>query len=727
MVARSDENLRVDLGMKRNRTTRLFLVAALVSALRLIHAQEQAPDLSNPTALAFDHSGNLFAASYPNTILKFTADGTKSTFASDVFGSSGLVFDKAGDLFALGADSNSIVKFAADGTKSIFATGIRNPQGLGCDSAGNLFVSEVGTESILRFTPNATRSTFVTGISVPRNIAFDGSGNLFVYDASANAIFKISPDGARSEFAGGFSASCLTLDKAGNLLVGDIKSQSIIKFAPNGSKSSFVDGIPAPGGLAFDKDGNLFVSDQSTDSILKFAPDGARTVFYKASSQPSAVAEEEEEEGGGEKDSSAGLPAKYARDYLIAAQTVSPDKKFAVIYPNEAMADAASAKGTEMKDYLVTLEPFSVLKPLDTKSPHFEHESNGGLSAEWSNDSSVGLIALDSKWGPGDVLLVELHNGKLVRMTNVLRKAHDLLAPNWRKAKAERYSDYNDFVFLDATFKLDGTNRVVVEANADTTPNDLGLSHRAWHGYVAAIWDIPHAKFTSANVSGHRRKQRGPEPDEAAMYRSRGETDVADRGDFERAIADYTRAIELYPKYGEAYRGRGLARESKRDPDLDGATADLDRAIELDPEDVAAYAGRADVEAKRKQYAAAIKDIQKAIDSDLVKGHYYVDLAWYQLLNRNPREAIAASRKALEWSPSDAVTINANLAHAYLFDNQFDKAKAIYLENKDAKLDNQRTFRQAVLDDFKELQQAGISHPDMEKIKALLTNKPETK
>ena len=70
--------------------------------------------------------------------------------------------------------------------------------------------------------------------------------------------------------------------------------------------------------------------------------------------------------------------------------------------------------------------------------------------------------------------------------------------------------------------------------------------------------------------------------------------------------------------------------------------------------------------------------------------------------------------------------INGNLAHGYLFDNQFDKAKAIYLENKDAKLhDGKRTFSQAVLDDFKEFQDAGITHPDMEKIKALLTAKTE--
>jgi hypothetical protein len=66
--------------------------------------------------------------------------------------------------------------------------------------------------------------------------------------------------------------------------------------------------------------------------------------------------------------------------------------------------------------------------------------------------------------------------------------------------------------------------------------------------------------------------------------------------------------------------------------------------------------------------------------------------------------------------------IKVTLAHSYLFDNQFDKAKAIYLENKNARLrDDERTFSQAVLDDSKELEEAGVTHPDMEKIKALLT------
>src|SRR5207249_6027866 len=128
---------------------------------------------------------------------------------------------------------------------------------------------------------------------------------------------------------------------------------------------------------------------------------------------------------------------------------------------------------------------------------------------------------------------------------------------------------------------------------------------------------------------------------------------------------------------------------------------------------------------EKKQYSAAIDDIQNAIHLYPKNGDYYSSLGWYQLFNRKPRESIAASLKALELSPDNAVMIKGNLAHGYLFDNQFEKAKALYLENKDAKLHDGRPFSQAVLDDFKDFQEAGITHPDMEKVKALLITKTE--
>jgi uncharacterized protein YecT (DUF1311 family) len=145
------------------------------------------------------------------------------------------------------------------------------------------------------------------------------------------------------------------------------------------------------------------------------------------------------------------------------------------------------------------------------------------------------------------------------------------------------------------------------------------------------------------------------------------------------------------------------------------------------PIEAETYSDRADTDANEKQYDVAVQDIQKAIELDPTNGEYYTELGWYQIFNRKPRESIAASLKALELSPDDAVLIKGNLAHGYLFDNQFDKAKTLYLENRDAKIDDQRTFKQAVLDDFKELEEAGVSHPDTEKIKALLTNQnPDT-
>ena len=69
------------------------------------------------------------------------------------------------------------------------------------------------------------------------------------------------------------------------------------------------------------------------------------------------------------------------------------------------------------------------------------------MNADWSDDGSVALITQDGKWGPHDIFLVEFKNGKLSRTTNLLAKAHDLLLPDYCKAKAERYNEYFDFIF----------------------------------------------------------------------------------------------------------------------------------------------------------------------------------------------------------------------------------------------------------------------------------------
>jgi len=196
-----------------------------------------------------------------------------------------------------------------------------------------------------------------------------------------------------------------------------------------------------------------------------------------------------------DEDSADGLPAKYAKDYLIASNTISPEREFAVMYP-------ANEPKLSDSDYVVALKPFAVLTKLATDRPYFRNENHGSLKATWSGDSSAVLITLGIKWGPGDVFLVELKNGKAARTTNLLAKVRAALLPDYRKAKAGKYNDTYDFVFEEADnngFEFGGAGHVRINVFATTDPK--GVSNSVWEGRFTGAWDIGHAKFTSAKVT----------------------------------------------------------------------------------------------------------------------------------------------------------------------------------------------------------------------------------
>src|SRR5436190_5363014 len=256
----------------------------------------------------------------------------------------------------------------------------------------------------------------------------------------------------------------------------------------------------------------------------------------------------------------------------------------------------------------------------------------------------------------------------------------------------------------------DYTRAIELNPKDPVAYNDRGVARQRKDDFPGAIAEFNHAIELN--------------PKYAAAHANRANA-KAQYDDWDGAIADLDRAIKLESKNAVAYYERAYAKRQKKD--AAGAIADYTRAIELDGKDADFHKERGDVWLEKKQYHPAIDDIQKAIQLDPKNGDYYSSLGWYQLFNRKPRESIAASLKALELSPDNAVMIKGNLAHGYLFDNHFDKAKAIYLENKDAKLQDGRPFSQSVLDDFKEFQEAGITHPDTEKIKALLTTNTEAR
>ena len=119
------------------------------------------------------------------------------------------------------------------------------------------------------------------------------------------------------------------------------------------------------------------------------------------------------------------------------------------------------------------------------------------------------------------------------------------------------------------------------------------------------------------------------------------------KGEYDSAIVDYTKAIELNPDYAEAYNNRGVAYHLKKE--YDSAIIDFSKAIELNPDYAIAYnnRGRAygvkgevdslttrpDSPDSKRAVIRAIKDYNPAIglNPELAPAYYNRGVAWLRL------------------------------------------------------------------------------------------------
>jgi len=65
---------------------------------------------------------------------------------------------------------------------------------------------------------------------------------------------------------------------------------------------------------------------------------------------------------------------------------------------------------------------------------------------------------------------------------------------------------------------------------------------------------------------------------------------TANRGEFDRAVADYNQALAISPNYALALYNRAFAYYDKRD--FERATADMNQAIKLNPNFATAFVDR---------------------------------------------------------------------------------------------------------------------------------------
>ena len=158
------------------------------------------------------------------------------------------------------------------------------------------------------------------------------------------------------------------------------------------------------------------------------------------------------------------------------------------------------------------------------------------------------------------------------------------------------------------------------------------------------------------------------------------------KGEYDRAILEYNKAIEIDPGFAKAYNGRGNVHQSKGE--YDQASLDFTKAIEIDPKDAIAYTNRGRAFYAKGEYDRAIKDHTKAIELNPKFIEAYSNRGGAYFTKGEYDHAILDFTKAIMIDPKDAdAYINRGVCY-YKIDEydqaMLDSTKAIELNPKDA-------------------------------------------
>ena len=132
---------------------------------------------------------------------------------------------------------------------------------------------------------------------------------------------------------------------------------------------------------------------------------------------------------------------------------------------------------------------------------------------------------------------------------------------------------------------------------------------------------------------------------QAEIYFYRGTTHYF-LGQYDQAMADFSKSIQIDPQDAKTYVNRGTVYLVQKQ--YDQAIADYSKAIQIDPQDATAYHNRGMAYAYHAQYEQAIVDFSKAIqiDPQFAQGYAGRGMAYYDLKQYD--QAIADYSKVIQ-------------------------------------------------------------------------------
>src|SRR6185295_9649368 len=189
-------------------------------------------DITNPTSIAFDSSGQMFVSSrMDGVVYRITPFKEAMPFARNLGVATGIAFDKA-DTMYVGDRTGTIYKVNGIGEETAWAQLEPSVSAyhLAFNSAGDLFVTGptvASFDSVWRVNQRGEVSVFYKGLGRPQGLAFDGLGNLCVVASlrGRRGVVRISPDGKDARmFVAGMNLVGLAFSVTGDLAVASTDS-----------------------------------------------------------------------------------------------------------------------------------------------------------------------------------------------------------------------------------------------------------------------------------------------------------------------------------------------------------------------------------------------------------------------------------------------------------------------------------------------------------------------
>jgi tetratricopeptide (TPR) repeat protein len=223
---------------------------------------------------------------------------------------------------------------------------------------------------------------------------------------------------------------------------------------------------------------------------------------------------------------------------------------------------------------------------------------------------------------------------------------------------------------------------------------------------VEHCWEVAKANEYRAAIAeidesiGSADSSAASEPITAIDFLNRGDA-RARHEEYGKAVADYTKAIELNPGSAQALLHRGYSLE--RQGQNNNALADFQAALRLDPRETAGYECLGRFYEESGHYPEAVLNLQKAVQLGTHEPGVYAHLAWI-LLNgpsylRDNQRGLDAARKACvlsDWKESGPVVY---LVYGYVLQKDYASAVGLAkmaLSLPDLTKENEKYLRQVI-------------------------------